>query len=570
MIRLLRLVLPAWFCMTASTAMAVPQYFIVGDNSDSRCQFATIQQALQAALANGPDLDYVMVTNTSAYANTALNVGAQSVLIEGGYANCDLDPDESQPHADLVGNGNDPVIRIEPIATGTHDVRLSGLRIRGGGRNDANGGGVRMTTSPGATVLLTVRNSEITGNRAQSGGGVHAARGTGNAAGFALTLEPGTRIHANTATSNGGGLNLWGGNTFIAADGVRIGDNSAAGAGGGIATLSGTFISVGNPNIDTWPTRNDVTGARIEGNAAGTNGGGIYLSGIDSVMEARELIVDDNQAGFGGGGVAVANGANFSMLRDTPNAFGWYCPPTLECTRLSNNRVADGMSLDANGGALAVYGNSSAWLAQTLVRDNRAQDGSAVFINGAGIVNTEGSVFSGNRSYDPTGGLSATIRSRYTPPSAAPKLRLAYSTLVDNRRRDADNNLQPGLVLLAQSTELRVYSSALFDGNMIMDSAGISDCAVLGPEAGLPAGSNSRLSFATQDPARIFLAPVRKDWRPRFDSPLTDLCDASQYVAAYRDRDLRPRCRNDARPDNWGHCEAGAWENDQLFANGFD
>ncbi|MBN8481215.1 MAG: hypothetical protein J0L88_06435 [Xanthomonadales bacterium] len=556
--------------MNASTATAVPQYFIVGDNSDSRCQFATIQQALQAALANGPGLDYVMLTNTATYTNTAVQVGAQSVLIEGGYANCDLDPDGGQPFADLVGNGSDPVIRIEPIASGTHDVRLSGLRIRGGGRNDANGGGVRMATAPGATVLLTIRNSEITANRALSGGGVHAARGSGNAAGFALTLEPGTRIHDNTAASNGGGLNLWGGNTFIAADGVRIDHNSAAGAGGGIATLSGTFIAVGNPNIETWPARNDVTGARIESNTAGTSGGGLYLSGIDSVMEARELIVDDNRAGFGGGGGAVASGASFSMLRDTPNAFGWYCPPALECTRLSNNRVADGITLDANGGALAVYGSASAWLIQTLVRDNAAQDGSAVFINGAGIVNTEGSVFSGNRSYDPTGGLSATIRSRYTPPSAAPKLRLAYSTLVENKRLDANSSLQPGLVLLAQSTDLRVYSSALFDGNTIMDSAGISDCAVLGPDSGLPAGSNTRLSFATQAPARIFLAPARKDWRPRFDSPLTDVCDASQHAPSYSDRDLNSRCRNDARPDNWGTCEAGAWENDQLFANGFD
>ncbi len=570
MIRSFTLGLLGWIGMTASTAMAVPQYFIVGDNSDSRCQFATIAQAVQAALANGPGLDYVMVTNTAPYPGTAIQVGAQSVLIEGGYANCDLDPDQGQPYADLVGNGNDPVIRIEPIASGTHDVRLSGLRIRGGGRDDANGGGVRLVTAPGAFVQLSIERSEITGNRAQNGGGVHAARGNGNSAGFALTLSPGTRIHTNTAASSGGGLNLWGGNTFIAADAVRIDHNTAAGAGGGIATVSDTFVSVGNPDIDTWPSRNDVTGARIDGNVAGTLGGGINLSGSNTTMEARELIVDDNRAAFGGGGIAVANGASFSLLRESMNAFGWYCPPALECTRISNNQVANGITLDGNGGALAVYGNSSAWLIQTLVRDNRAQDGSAIFVNGAGNVNTEGTELSGNRSYDPAGQLSATIRTTYASPSAAPKLRLAYSSLVGNQRRAADNSLQPGLVLLAANTDLRVYSSALFDGNTIMSTPGISDCAVLGPDAGLPAGSNSRLSFATQDPARIFLAPARKDWRPRFDSPLTDLCDATQYAPTYKDRDLRPRCRNDARPDNWGVCEAGAWENDQLFTHGFE
>lgn len=570
MIRPLQAGLFAGACMATSTAIAVPQYFFVGDLDDPRCQYATIAQALQASLLNGPGLDYIMVANNAAHTNVAVQVGAQSVLIQGGYSNCELEVDQGQPFTELVGNGNDPVIRIEPFAAGTHDVRLSSLRIRGGGRNDANGGGIRLVTAPGATVLLSIERTTITGNRAQNGGGLHAARGSGNSAGFALTLNPGTRIHDNIATSSGGGMNLWGGNTFIAADDVRIDHNTAAAAGGGIATLSGTFISIGNPDVDTWPTRNDVSGARIESNSAGTSGGGLYLSGNDTSMEARELIVDDNRAGFGGGGVAVASGASFSMLRESTNAFGWICPPARECTRISNNVVANGITTGAEGGALAVYGNASVWLAQTIVRDNRAQDGSAVLINGAGIVNTEGSVFSGNQSHDPAGEVSATIRSRYTAPGAAPKLRLAYTTLAGNGRRAADNSQQPGLVLLAQGTELRVYSSLLFDGTISLDSAGISDCAVLGPNASLPAGNNARLSFATQDPSRIFLAPARKDWRPRFDSPLTDICDASQYVAAYSDRDLRPHCRDDAKPNNWGACDIGAWENDQLFANGAD
>lgn len=552
------------------SAIAAPQYLLVGDPDDPRCQYATIAQALQAARLNGPELDYVMIANNASYTGQALNVGSQSVLIQGGYANCDLDPDEGQPYADLVGNGSDPVIRVEPISAGSYDVRLSGLRIRGGGRNDANGGGVRLVTAPNASVLLSIERSEITGNRAQNGGGVHAARGDANSAGFVLTLNPGTRIHDNTAASSGGGINLWGGNTFIAADAVRIDHNSAAAAGGGIATLSGTFIGVGNPDIDRWPSRNDVTGARIDGNTAGTNGGGIHLSGTNTTMEARELIVENNRAEFGGGGIAVSNDATLSLSRDALNAFGWYCPAALECTRISNNQVANGITRDGNGGALAVYGNSSAWLIQTLVRDNRAQDGSAIFVNGAGIVNTEGTLFSGNLSYDPVGEISATIRTRYTSPSAAPKLRLAYSTLAGNQRRAADNSLQPGLVLPAANTDFRVYTSVLFDGNVTMSTPGISDCAVLGPNATIPAGSNTRLAYATVSPARIFLAPARQDWRPRFDSPLTDLCDTAQYQPTYRDRDLLPRCRDDARPNLWGPCEAGAWETDQLFANGAD
>ncbi|HNR91466.1 MAG TPA: hypothetical protein PKO41_03470 [Dokdonella sp.] len=76
MFRSLKIGLFALACLAAPTAMAVPKYFIVGDLDDPRCQFATIAQALQAALANGPGLDYVMVANNATHANQALPAAA--------------------------------------------------------------------------------------------------------------------------------------------------------------------------------------------------------------------------------------------------------------------------------------------------------------------------------------------------------------------------------------------------------------------------------------------------------------------------------------------------------------
>lgn len=555
------------------TPLQAAEYFLVGDvNPQSRCQFSSIQAALAAAAANGPDLDYVMVANDAAYTGQTLLVGPQSVLIEGGYANCELDVDEAQPFADLVGNGNDPVIRVEPASPGNYEVRLSNLRIRGGGRDDFNGGGVRLLTSSNAHVALSLDRSEVTGNRARAGGGLHAERAGSPAGSLSVTLNPGTRIHANTSASSGGGISLWGGNLFVAAHEVRIDDNVAGGAGGGIATLPGSFVAVGNPNIDVWPGRKDVTGARIENNRAATTGGGLYLSGTGTTMEARELIVHGNRAEFSGGGITVANGAVLTMMRESMNAFGWYCPRDRECTRLSDNQVADGITTGANGGALAVYGDSRAYLIQTLLRDNRAQDGSAILIDGAGVVQTESTVFTGHRSYDQSGQTGALIRTRFTQPSAAPALRLTFSTFVGNQRLATDGQLRPAIdVVGMQGTSLQLFSSAVFDGGVTMYNEWGADCVVAGVTAGFTAnGIIARPTYTDRPYERIFIAPGRRDWQPRFDSPLTDVCDTLNADPEYRDRDLRPRCRDEAKPDRWGICDVGAWENDQIFAAEMD
>lgn len=572
MVHALKMVLVAGASFYASAALAAPQYFMVGDLADPRCAYATIAEALQAAQLNGPELDYVMVANNAAYSGQAVRIGGQSVLIQGGYANCDLDVDQGQPFTELVGNNTDPVIQIEPLSVGNYDVRLSNLRIRGGGRNDVNGGGIRLRTATNATVTLSIENAEITGNRAQSGGGIHAERAGNPAGGYALTLKSGTRIHANTAASNGGGLNLWGGNTFIAAHDVSIDHNNALGAGGGIATIAGTFVYVGNPDLS--PSRNDVSGAKISSNSAGTLGGGIYLSGTDTIMEAHELIVDGNTATFSGGGVAVAGGAQFQMLRDFSNAFGWYCPHALQCSRLSANQVGNGVDAGKRGGAIAVYGNSLVLLAQTQMFDNVAQDGAAIFADGAARLIIEGTTFNGNRATDLSNQAGALIRASYLLPSSPANIRIAYSTFIGNTRRDTTNTTRPIIDLVGQQgTALAVHNSAFLDSPYpwTMYSAHTSDCNVVRGGGLLDGnGTHTRITTTSLTDDKLFISPARRDWRPRFDSPLTDVCDSTQYAHDYRDQELLPRCRDNPRANVWGTCDAGALETDQLFANGVD
>ena len=546
--------------------------FTVGAADDQYgCTHTSIAAALQSAQLNGPGLDIVIVTNSATYTGQALRITSQSVEIRGGFSNCGLGADEFQPYALINGNGTDPLLRIEPATPGEYEVTLIDLHLSGGGSPSVDGGAIQLRPGTLTYVLLELIQTELSGNRANRGGGIYAQRGPAPDGDYRVLLRNGTRIVGNSAAGSGGGLNINNSALHIESHDVRIADNTAGGAGGGIYLSNGTLL-VGNPVLA--PPRNDVSGARVEGNSAGTLGGGILLVGSSALMEARELIVDGNTAPAGGG-IAATNGARLSLLRDAAADRAWYCPPANECTRLSNNRAGDGVSTGTRGGALALYSGAVAELSQTIVRDNRAQDAAAVLVDGASVLRTEGVLFTGNRAVDISGQAGALIRASYLSPAGPPDLSLAYTTFVDNLRRGTDNSERAAIDLIGQNgTTLAVYSSAFLDSpyGWTMYSAHTSDCAVVRDGGGLPGSGTHTRSHTVPESlnSRLFLRPgANNGWRPRFDSPLTDFCDSSAYTARYRDRDLRPRCRDELKPNQFGTCDAGAFENDQLFADGF-
>lgn len=555
-----------------ATATGQAELFTVGAADDQfGCTHTSIAAALQSAQLNGPGLDTIIVTNGAAYTGQALRIASQSVEIRGGFSTCGLGVDELQPYALINGNGADPLLRLEPAASGEYKVSLIDLRLSGGGSPSVDGGAIQLRPGTLTHVTLELVHTELSGNRANRGGGIHAQRGPAPDGDYRVLLRDGTRILGNTAAGSGGGLNISDSALHIESHNVRIADNTAGGAGGGIYLSNGTLL-VGNPGVA--PPRNDVSGARIEGNSAGTLGGGILLIGSSALMEARELIVDSNRAPAGGG-IAASNGARLFLLRDAAADRAWYCPPANECTRLSNNQAGDGVSMGTRGGALALYGGAVAELSQTVVRDNRAQDAAAVLVDGASVLRTEGVLFTGNRAVDISGQAGALIRASFLSPSAPPDLRLAYTTFVDNLRRGTDNSERAAIDLIGQNgTTLAVYSSAFLDSpyGWTMYSTHTSDCAVLRDGGGLPATGTHTRSYTVPEAlnTRLFLRPAASNgWRPRFNSPLTDFCDSSAYAARYRDRDLRPHCRDEVKPNQFGACDAGAFENDQLFADDF-
>lgn len=260
------------------TAHANPQYFIVGNTQGgaAHCEYETIQSALDAALANGPGLDYVFVTNTVGYANQALVVGNQSVLIEGGYDDCDLS--SPGPAATLVGDYAHSVIDVQTGISSGRSITLRHLDLSGG---DAPFGGAVHILGSAYVLIEAVTMHD---NKASYGGGISSAQAT-------LAIGKDVSILNNTARRQGGGMYLQGGTVRIQNDRTMVSGNHVqydpanlpSGLGGGIyVTRFGTTpldILIGAWQYQAGDPRPPVSGFSITSNRADDRGGGIYLDG---------------------------------------------------------------------------------------------------------------------------------------------------------------------------------------------------------------------------------------------------------------------------------------------------
>jgi hypothetical protein len=554
----------------ASSAFATPAYLIVGDgNQDQHCQYATIQDALDAAAANGPDLDYVFITSTLSYASQQLFVTNQNVLIEGGYTDCELTPPEGTPTpTPVVGDGAHSVFTLVSNDGGFHEIKVHNLDISGGGGDvNSTGGGI----AANGNQFTSLQNVRIHDNASGNGGGLAIIQG-GTLGRPIFELYADTRIDHNATSGLGGGVYAGGGILRLRADRVSI-DHNAAVSGGGVACI-GCEMEVGRYGDIVEGVL--ASGASIANNTASAAAGGILLAGNTAFLGAYELAIDANHAGTAGGGIYAYNGAIITMQRDYPNVFALNCAAGDYCTRLRGNSVGNGAA-PTTGGALYLAHAARADLAQVLIADNIAAEGSAVTVDGAAF-NAESTLFTHNQSTDPAGFVGTLVRYKYTAPDAPPHGRLAFATFAGNTRLDVNGVTRAAIDIVAQAdTVLNVYSSAMYDAVYPITAYSVfaTDCIVHATGGLLDGhGTHTRETITGgpgEPPGPGFNDPANGDYRLRSESFLTDYCDAVVYTPTTRDIVLTPRCQDDPRnPDGYGVCDVGAYESDQVFGNGYD
>ena len=162
----------------------------------------------------------------------------------------------------------------------------------------------------GATVNIT--NCTITGNTAVNGGGIYTKKSDSKAS--AITIKDGAIIggtgKANKATGTGadnglgGGIYIGEGCSLKVRDGAKVIGNEATQDGGGIY-------------LNKSDAHGEMSRGEIRNNTAG-NGGGVYIAGDTDVTEHASFTlkggtISANTATGSGGGVEAFGGGIFTM-----------------------------------------------------------------------------------------------------------------------------------------------------------------------------------------------------------------------------------------------------------------
>jgi CSLREA domain-containing protein len=199
----------------------------------------TLRAAIQEANALAGDDTIILSPNTYLLTQvTELTITGHLMITGGGAATTIIDGNKGV-------RTNSGVLVIGPGVT----VSISGVTIRNGGRTGFFVGGGIFNVG-----TLTLTNSTVSNNAADSGGGIFNQTGT-------LTLT-------NSTVSN----------------------NSAANSGGGIFNQTGTLT---------------LTNSTVSGNSASFDGGGIFNNGTANLFNAT---VTNNAADSDGDGTGIGAG----------------------------------------------------------------------------------------------------------------------------------------------------------------------------------------------------------------------------------------------------------------------
>lgn len=297
------------------------------------------------------------------------------------------------------------------------DATLKGCTVANN-KSVSTGGGIAAKLG-----TVTLDDTTVENNQAVNGGGLFHL---GIAVPGSLTLQNGSIIRNNTASSMGGGLFLWG-NVGLKSDNSEISGNKALyGAGIAASQYTANFASPKLELVDTKVNNN--------GDASTVMGGGIYAAS----------------------GVTVTS-KNTKFLGNTANTAGGILLYLNSSADLNNSEVS-GNKATGNGGGVYVYDATCSLTASngTVFRENSASNGGGIFSSG-GAVTAEDSTFEKNTAVKNGGAIAATQNSSLT---------VRNSKVLENMSGDKAGGI------LAEKSTLEVTDS-IIDGNRASVGGGL-------------------------------------------------------------------------------------------------
>jgi predicted outer membrane repeat protein len=574
------------------------------------CTHATIQAAINAAMAVSGSWPKIYIATNKTYLNQAISISpnVQShITLIGGVPSCI----SGSSSGNTTINGSNPDSNTSAgtsviTVRGAMGVTLSHLTITGGkdviGGNDDAGGGIDYA----GVGYMNIGDSTIDSNTAVYGGGI---RFQGNGGAADLYINANTFITSNTAQSSGGGIRVDGNASLhIDAPQTWIAFNKALGSqGGGVLVVGPAYAHIGSPGYlfgpliyqntapygggialisqDAGPAQADLFASdptkpvRVEQNRASQTGGGVYLlsdaytqsdGAIPSEIATLQMEgarIDDNAAQEGSGIYADSDfGLVQSYGSDVYMYTGASCGTGTECNSVSGNRA---VTKDAMGHDVATAGSAILIQSQGVLRARQLAMRGSPDAQGAHAIRVVDSLWlpllldtcliaDNNVSAEllTLGNASATIN---------------QCTIANNR------NFAEGYVVLRANADLTLTNSIFAQGsqqtlfnadtgaNMTVNYVMSGETASLGP------GTNN----IHADPE--FVDPGNGDFHLRLNSPGVDVAPA----VAGDDRDLDNLLRDQDLPEVSnldGNRDLGAYErqlsacdaSDTIFCNGFE
>jgi hypothetical protein len=521
----------------------------------SGCTYPTIADAIAAANPG----DTLMVEGERTFTeNITIPI---NLTLQGGYTGCDSG---SSARTIINGGGLD---RVFEIFAGL-DVALENLNITNGNAVSETGGGIRFANGAG-TGNLTLTNVDIYDNTANSGGGLWVGMD-------AEVIGENVRIRLNTADVLGGGVQLFGGratlvNSYIHDNSAPLGGGlyatreedsapvvhlttsdlyynqalSGDGLGGGVYLREGALTMlvdsdlIGNDAIQgggaylvTSTLTLDGEGSWIYNNTATSNGGGVYVQGStvylydgaqlydntaqtgggayldSSSLVGRKASIRYNTANLRGGGVYAVNHSTFDM------GLGSYTCLGVRCSRLGNNTATT-----LYGGGVYL-GNSTAYLRNTFIENNRADYGGGVFAYDNSAVYAYNNLFARN---DAVSGTGDAVRLNLNASMTGAGNTLAYN--------DAGGAATGNAIGMTGGSSLALHCSIIWGHANSIDTAG-QDVTYSNIQGGYAGTGNLNL-----DP--MFVNSGSADFHLQATSPVIDRC--AYFAGMDTDFDNEPR-----------------------------
>ncbi len=591
LISILMLMLMLYFpCLQAGEIIIDRPLLYVGDGG-GQCIYTSIQAAIDEA---DPESEIRVTTDLGTF-NENLYID-KNLVLKGGYSSCGLAQLDSRlDNSWTIVDGMD-VSTVLVIEGDDLLVDISGFIFQNGIGTSISGG----VSIIGNDSVVDLKDVNILSNQGDTGGGVFIYSGLNSPSTLNLTD---TKIFFNTSTTVGGGLFCALSQVNIL-EGTGISGNTASGlampgsgVGGGVAAAECTI------NLRSGDSQNNST-VGIAFNNASDSGGGIYLEDSVLIFSPHENFTksfavninnnlantDGDDIGDGGGIAAnqsiieylqyayffdnqVSDGNGGALFLDNTvvnEGFIDACYFAFDKCGVFENNIAEkgGQGIDSYGGAIYATENSDIGTSSDPINGyfngNRADQGSAIYLNSDSEVNIQNSYFvqNGESGTGDTNDVSVVHLN-----GANTEASISFSTFADNFSNlvfSLENS--PTLNLLAS-----IINEPSAEHEVVSLSHGSSfsfGCSIFHEGESIGPISIMDQSVIDDDPG--FVSPAEGNYHIRYDSIAVDRCSFSGLNIRDSDGDTRgidiPNVSNGT-----GTYDVGADEyNDLIFANNFE